>query len=366
MKPDWIAKLQHLLQTIAFALAIATIQYAFLPDRLYAPLVTYSLAIATMTWAIIDLGRDLFPSARETGWPTGPSGLLLVVVGIVAGYLLGNALADMACRSFGWHQGGPPVNRENELRNSILITALAGITGTYYFYSRNKNFYLERRMTEAHTQASEARLKLLETQLEPHMLFNTLANLRALIGIDPPRAQHMLDHMIAYLRATLSASRASTHTLQAEFDRLRDYLELMAVRMGPRLAYQLDLPAELAALPVPTLLLQPLVENCIKHGLEPKVEGGGITVQASLSGDVLTLDVMDTGVGLVAHPLVDAHARSDGSPLGGDPVDGGFGLAQVRERLTTVYGPQATIKIVANSPHGTRAIITFPCKSNAA
>src|SRR6185369_5248179 len=114
-------------------------------------------------------------------------------------------------------------NRAADLRNSILITAMAGVAGSYYFYAANKSAYLERKMTEARQHANEARLKLLETQLEPHMLFNTLANLRALIGVDPARAQGMLDHMIAYLRATLNASRAATHSLQAEFDRIRDY-----------------------------------------------------------------------------------------------------------------------------------------------
>jgi sensor histidine kinase YesM len=132
----------------------------------------------------------------------------------------------------------------------------------------------------------------------------------------------MLDRMIAYLRATLGASRNSSHSLQAEFDRLRDYLELMAVRMGPRLRYALELPPELATLPVPTLLLQPLVENSIKHGLEPKVEGGTITVRARRDGTMLVLDVTDTGVGF------DLAA----------PSGGGFGLAQVRERLATAYG----------------------------
>ena len=139
-------------------------------------------------------------------------------------------------------------------------------------------------MTEAGHQAAEARLRLLEAQLEPHMLFNTLANLRALIGVDPQRAQTMLDHMIAYLRATLRASRADAdrpHTLQDEFARLQDYLELMAIRMGPRLQFALELPEALATQPVPPLLLQPLVENSIQHGLEPKVEGGRITVRAS-------------------------------------------------------------------------------------
>ncbi|HYF43450.1 MAG TPA: histidine kinase, partial [Ramlibacter sp.] len=175
------------------------------------------------------------------------------------------------------------------------------------------------------------------------MLFNTLANLRALIAVDPQRAQTMLDHMIAYLRSTLDASLATTHPLQAEFDRLRDYLELMAIRMGPRLAFTLDLPPDLAAQPVPALLLQPLVENAIKHGLEPKVDGGRITVSARREQGQLVLDVVDTGVG----PGEAASAK-------------GFGLAQIRERLATLYGPVAAMEFVANRPDGTRATVRFP------
>ncbi|MEP6792132.1 MAG: histidine kinase, partial [Ramlibacter sp.] len=177
-----------------------------------------------------------------------------------------------------------------------------------------------------------------------HMLFNTLANLRVLIATDAPRAQQMLDHMIAYLRATLSASRGTTHPLQAEFDRLRDYLELMAVRMGPRLSYTLNLPADLAQQPVPTLLLQPLVENAIQHGLEPKVAGGSVTVTARREGGNVVIEVADTGVGA------------------GDAVIGsaGFGVAQVRERLATLYGSDAAIEFAAPDGHGTRASVRFP------
>ena len=176
------------------------------------------------------------------------------------------------------------------------------------------------------------------------MLFNTLANLRALIATDPERATAMLDRLNDYLRATLSGSLASTHSLQAEFDRLRDYLELMAVRMGPRLHYTLDLPPDLAAQPVPPLLLQPLVENSIKHGLEPKVEGGSIRVIARREGGALVLEVIDTGVGLSTEP---ESAK-------------GFGLTQVRERLKTTYGSLSAISFVANCAGGTSASITFP------
>lgn len=343
MRIDWIAKLQHLLQTLAFCLAVASIQYAFMPHRLYAPGVVYSIMIGTIIWAVVDLGRHLLPSAAETGWPPGFAGVALVAAGIVAGYFFGTRLGDAICQALGLFGPRGMVHTEADIRSGMLVTLLAGIAGSYWFYSRNRSGYLERRMGEVQRHAQESRLKLLETQLEPHMLFNTLANLRALIGVDPARAQQMLDHMIAYLRATLDASRTATHPLQTEFDRLRDYLELMAIRMGPRLGYALELPPALAATPVPALLLQPLVENSIKHGLEPKVQGGRITVRALAGADGLVLEVQDTGVG-------DAGAAAGGQ---------GFGLAQIRERLAALYGERARMDF-ALTPQGAHARIVLP------
>jgi hypothetical protein len=355
MRWDSISKLQNALHTWAFCLAIATLQYAFQPEKPYITQVVYSLAIGSLIWAIIDLGRHAVPSAAETGWPTGLQGSALVAGGIVAGYFLGSWVADTLCRHFGWYTGTPMSQRPVDVRNSVLVTITAGIAGTYYFYTLNKSAYLQRKMVEAGHLANEARLKLLETQLEPHMLFNTLANLRALIAVDPERAQTMLDHMIAYLRATLNASRAGDgrpHTLQDEFARLRDYLELMAIRMGPRLQFTLELPDALAAQTVPALLLQPLVENSIQHGLEPQVAGGHITVRASQQGALLCLDVIDTGQGLA--PARDSLATAGHSS---------FGLQQVRERLAAAYGPLGALKMVATPAEGTRASITFPLKT---
>ena len=341
MPIDWIAKLRHLLQTLAFCLAISAAQYALSTDRPYEVPLVYSLAIGASTWVWIDFGRHLAPSSIETGWPRGGAGLMLVVSGIVAGYVIGTLAGDAW---FGWSSWAPGRARA-QLRASILITLLAGIAGTYYFYSANLSAWLVRKMAEARQHAGEARLKLLEAQLEPHMLFNTLANLRALIAVDPQRAQQMLDHMIAYLRATLDASRATTHPLAAEFERLRDYLELMAVRMGARLAFTLDLPADLAQQPVPTLLLQPLVENSIRHGLEPKIDGGSVTVQARREGASVVLEVADTGVG-----------------QGAAPSGGGFGLAQVRERLATLYGAAATVDFASTAGVGARTRIHLPAQ----
>ena len=242
----------------------------------------------------------------------------------------------------------------------VGMSMLVGVAMTLYFYLRGRSSYLEAELQRTQRQHTEAQLRLLESQLEPHMLFNTLANLRVLIGLDPQRAQAMLDHLIAYLRATLSASRtdgaSGSHTLATEFDRLNDYLALMAIRMGPRLRVTLDLPAELRDLPIPPLLLQPLVENAIQHGLEPKVSGGHIVVRASRSDSssgnhqyndpadapTLCLEVTDDGVGTEAS-VAPTHPGS------------GFGTTQVRERLATVYGTNATFELVALKPNGISA-----------
>lgn len=343
MAVDWGTKRRNLLQVLAFCVVVASFQYAFSPNRPFAPPVVYSLLIGSIIWAVIDLGRELVPSARETGWPRGAGGFLLVAAAIAIGWLLGGRLGDLVCSTFGLYGATGRVHGPSDLRADLLITLIAGSVGSYWFYARSKSEYLARRMREAERHANDARLKLLETQLEPHMMFNTLANLRALIAVDPKRAQQMLDHMIAYLRATLDASRATTHPLGTEFARLQDYLELMAIRMGPRLAYTLDLPDELAGLPVPALLLQPLVENSIKHGLEPKVEGGRIEVRARREGDRVVIEVRDSGVG-------SQGPGADGA---------GFGLGQIRDRLASLHGGRASLDFSTDAA-GAQARIALP------
>jgi len=350
MKIDWIAKLRHFLQIVAFCLAIAAIYYAFMPYNPYEIALVYSLSIGLLSWVLIDFGRHFFPSSDETGWPEGAVGIALPLVGNVLGYLGGTLFADRWFGFSSWNLEDRP-----QLRISIGVTVLSALALTYFFYSRGKSAWLQAKVTEVRSQATEAQLKLLETQLEPHMLFNTLANLRALIGTDPVRAQEMLDRIIAYLRATLTASRSTLHPLANEFERLRDYLELMAVRMGPRLAYTLDLPDALRDVPVPPLLLQPLVENAIRHGLEPQVEGGHITVRASTrpgaSGPMLVIKVNDTGAGL-----------PDALPTPGPGQS--FGLTQVRERLATLHGAAGILELIAANPIGTSASVVFPLKSS--
>jgi signal transduction histidine kinase len=235
----------------------------------------------------------------------------------------------------------------------FTLTTAAGVS--LFFYGRAKIVRLETvaaqekaRAALVEKQALQAQLQMLQAQIEPHMLFNTLANLQGLIGFDPDRAQLLLDQLIQYLRATLSASRSATTTLAKEFSLMEAYLGLMSVRMGERLAYTLELPQHLRQLPLPPMLLQPLVENAIQHGLEPKIAGGHITVRATEQDGQLLLAVSDTGLGL-DHP-------------GGRRPGTGLGLANIRERLTVLYGAHAalTLSLAPGDAAGTVAQLRLP------
>ncbi len=312
----------------------------------------YSQAIGCSISALIGFAVRVLIS----NWRTQARRLVLIVpVAVLLGTLAGSGLADALSnqRSLSLWATLP-----RQFWGTLVLSLVAGAVMTYFFVSRAQLAAEREAAKAAQRQAAEARLKLLESQLEPHMLFNTLANLRVLIGLDPTQAQAMLDHLIDYLRSTLSASRASEHTVAQEFERLRDYLSLMAVRMGPRLRFSFDLPPDLVSCSMPALLLQPLVENAIRHGLEPQMQGGHVQVRAQRLGQQLRLTVVDDGVGLGQN--LDAVARSADTSAADSGSLGGFGLAQVRQRLRTLYGAQAALEIAAASPIGTRASVQFP------
>lgn len=229
---------------------------------------------------------------------------------------------------------------------AVPVTIVASIGMMYFLWSRKRIADASAANELAQRHVAEARLKLLQAQIEPHMLFNTLANLRTLVEVDPARAQTMLDQLIVYLRGTLAASRATTTTLEHEFAHLAAYLELMRVRMGSRLSVAIDLPEGLRSAAIPPMLLQPLVENAIKHGLEPKIEGGTVRIAAALVGEQLRVEVIDDGIG-----LVDEAAEVD---------TGSYGLAHVRERLQTLYGDAARLVIEPRPGGGVCARVELP------
>ena len=330
--------------------------------------VVHSLAIGNLISLLTHLGRwgvamwqirrgGESTAERENGWPGWGPMAGVIVLSVMISYPLGSLVARLLLGGHGMAHGPDWLDSPSALLGLFVVSMIPAVAGTYYFQSRARLAATEAELAQAARQAAENRLALLQSQLEPHMLFNTLANLKVLVSLDPVRAQVMLDHLIAFLRSTLQASRQITHPLSAEFERLEDYLALMAVRMGERLTVELDLPPALTRLPVPSLLLQPLVENAIKHGLEPRVSGGLLRVRARQLGPRLLLEVHDSGAGLGA-----AQAAAG-------PVGTAFGLTQVRERLATLHGSGANLKLLSPAPFdppprdagpGTLALIELP------
>ena len=188
----------------------------------------------------------------------------------------------------------------------------------------------------------EARLQLMQAQVEPHFLFNTLANVQHLVETDPSSASRMLDSLIRYLRAALPQMREAATTLGREVDMARAFLEIQSVRMGSRLDFAIEVPEALRARAFPPMMLISLVENAIKHGVDPCCDAGRIVVRAVEADGRLRVSVSDTGEGV--------------KPKKG----GGVGLTNIRERLKALYGGTARLTLEENDPHGVVASIEVP------
>lgn len=211
--------------------------------------------------------------------------------------------------------------------------------------SQAQAFALQR--SELQRDAVEARLRLLQAQVEPHFLFNTLANVRELVDTGSPQASAVLGSLIAYLRAAMPRLQDTATTLAQEVDLVRAYLELMQMRFPDRLQYAIDVQPAALALRCPPLTLLTLVENAVRHGIDPAEEGGRIDVRVALAAGRCRLQVSDTGVGLTPSPT-----RSSGT-----------GLATLRERLQLAFGGDVRLQLDALSPHGTRVEIDLPAQA---
>ncbi|HKS26138.1 MAG TPA: histidine kinase [Thermoanaerobaculia bacterium] len=229
---------------------------------------------------------------------------------------------------------------------SILIapwTALAALLRQREAFAREQalGFALER--SELERQALDARLHLLQAQVAPHFLFNTLANVQALVDAGSPQASAVLRSLVAYLRAAVPLLHEPAATVGREVELVRAYLDLMHMRMPDRLQYALHVDDEALALRCPPTALLTLVENAVRHGIDPSEEGGRIDIDVERRGDRCVIRVSDDGAG-----LADAKQSL------------GTGLAALRERLQMMFGAAAQLRVTAQKPKGVRAELELP------
>jgi hypothetical protein len=191
-------------------------------------------------------------------------------------------------------------------------------------------------------QAAEAELKLMQAQVEPHFLFNTLASVQFLTETDPPMAGLMLGHLLSYLRSAVPQLRSGSTTLGQEAELARAYLSIMQMRMETRLRFTIDIPPSLESHPFPPMLLMSVVENAIKHGIEPHAEGGEVRLEAQQKDGSLVVSVTDSGHGFADH------------------LGQGVGLTNLRERLKALYGQRSQFTLDAILPHGAKATVEIP------
>ena len=185
-------------------------------------------------------------------------------------------------------------------------------------------------------------LKMLQAQIEPHFLFNTLSNLKSLLDEDVQKGKLMLDELTGFLKISLQRTRQETISLSQELELVKHYLNIYKIRMAERLTYEIIADKEIKKTSLSPLIIQPLVENAIKYGLEPKIEGGKIAIKCSVKDNFLIIDISDTGCGLDTNSEI------------------GIGINNVSQRLNNLYGNDAKLTVKENDPCGTKAVIKVP------
>ncbi len=334
---------QQLGITVLFCMGIALFLSLIGIPGSFASHIVVSLSIGLLIHVLIYASQ----------WLLAKQGPFVQILGIVLMIVIGSFLG----MNLGLRISGDGLTSAREI-NQIVLSSLpfgllfGGII-SWFYYSRAQLAEVrtqareeELRRTDQEKALIQAQLKLLQAQIEPHFLFNTLANVHSLISTKPEMAATMLENLNHYLRAALDHSRSEQSPLVRELDLLKAYLDIQKVRMGKRLSYSFDVPDNIAALPFPPMLLQPLIENAVKHGLEPKVSGGNISLHASLHGNNIEIEVIDNGVGL------------------DDDFVYGIGLSNVRERLHTLFGEQGNFHITTSDAGGVTVRLSIPVSSS--
>jgi sensor histidine kinase YesM len=234
------------------------------------------------------------------------------------------------------------------LIHALLIApwaALGALVRQKEALARHQALEFELARSELERRASEARLRLLQAQVAPHFLFNTLANVQALVDAGSPQASVVLRSLVAYLRAAVPRLNEPATTLGQELEQVQAYLELMHTRMPDRLRFKLDVDDSARALRCPPVTLLTLVENAVRHGIDPSEEGGTIDIRVQRRGERCVVRVSDTGVGL-------------------KPANGGLGtgLTALRERLQLTFGGDAELRVAEQRPSGVSAVLDFPAR----
>ncbi len=266
---------------------------------------------------------------------------VIPMIGVAAGFAIVTVVTGM--KLVGW------LMRPQVLGSMLVVSIVISTVLSVIFFWRERAARAEADMARERVRVEAverrgtlANLRALQAQIEPHFLFNTLANVSSLIDADRDEAKRMLETFIRFLRSSLAATREETTTFGAEAALIAAYLDVLQVRMGQRLRYTIDMPEELRDVRLPPMLLQPVVENAIRHGLEPKVEGGEVRMAARRDGAHVQVDITDTGVGFAP------------------TTRGGVGLANLRERLALLYGDAASLAITDAAPGGTTVRLTIP------
>lgn len=258
----------------------------------------------------------------------------------------------------GWHIGvfilyyffsiTTDLGSSSYISSMMFVSVLAGITVPFIYYhlrlKETKEDAEKERLNRLtiEKEALEANLRLLQAQIEPHFLFNTLSNILSLIDTAPAKAKNMLMDFNLYLRTSLATTRPDMTTLDEEVDTIKAYLNIQKIRLGNRLKYSINIPDIILQQAFPPLLLQPIVENAVKHGLEPDIDGGEIKIIAESVNGIMRITVADTGKGFSSHNKT------------------GVGISNVKERIKLIYGNKGSFNLEENYPTGAKVIVEVP------
>ncbi len=344
INPEYYLTGKHIIidffYTIVISTAIALIMALTNPNTHFFVSFIISQSFGLTICSIILLMFWVFKPRR---WLTV---ILITFTGVSCGSIIGLNIAffiikKMLSIALNW-----PMKQMLQIMLSAIMFSGAAL---YFFITKSKlrhrNEMIEQERMKRMALEKEslsANLRMLQAQIEPHFLFNTLSNILSLIDTQPAKGKSMLLDLTKYLRTSLSRTLPKKTTLDQEIEMIKVYLNIQKIRMDERLNFKIDVPHILRQQYFPPMLLQPLVENAVKHGLEPKVEGGEIMIKATEENSFMRIEVADTGLGF------------------SDFNKSGVGIANVRERLALLFGEKGRLTIEENKPHGVRAIIEVP------